>query len=146
MTNELLKKNAPPRWERWELLVRPERSVVDLERTWQHTNQQLIATLDEVMDIQRQGAEKRRNAEPSLAASRESLSRSSATRRNRHDIIQTTPAFKKRVVCVFRHNSEIGEAGIPRHRLAGRTLQAEHSILRRASLFPESLATLIAER
>ena len=38
---------------------------MDLE-TLQHTNQQLIATLDEVMDIQTQGAQKRREAEAEL--------------------------------------------------------------------------------
>ena len=32
-----------------------ERSVVDIE-TLQHTNQQLISTLDEVLNIQREGA------------------------------------------------------------------------------------------
>ena len=42
-----------------------ERSIVDVE-TLQHTNQQLIATLDEVLAIQRQGAEKRRAAEVEL--------------------------------------------------------------------------------
>ena len=42
-----------------------ERSIIDIE-TLQHTNQQLIATLDEVMDIQTQGAQKRREAEVEL--------------------------------------------------------------------------------
>lgn len=66
MTNELLKKNADLlKMGTVETAREAERSVVDLE-TLQHTNQQLIATLDEVMDIQRQGAEKRRNAEAEL--------------------------------------------------------------------------------
>ena len=42
-----------------------ERSVVDIE-TLQHTNEQLISTLDEVLNIQREGAEKRRAAEVEL--------------------------------------------------------------------------------
>ena len=42
-----------------------ERSVVDIE-TLEHTNQQLISTLDEVMNIQRDGAAKRRAAEVEL--------------------------------------------------------------------------------
>ena len=42
-----------------------ERSVVDIE-TLQHTNQQLISTLDEVMQIQKDGAQKRREAEVEL--------------------------------------------------------------------------------
>ena len=66
MTNELLKKNADMlRMGTVETAREAERSVVDIQ-TLQHTNQQLIATLDEVMDIQRQGAEKRRAAEAEL--------------------------------------------------------------------------------
>ena len=42
-----------------------ERSVVDIE-TLQHTNEQLISTLDEVMNIQRDGAQKRKAAEAEL--------------------------------------------------------------------------------
>ena len=42
-----------------------ERSVVDIQ-TLQHTNEQLISTLDEVMNIQREGAQKRREAEAEL--------------------------------------------------------------------------------
>ncbi|MCI8990948.1 MAG: toxic anion resistance protein, partial [Lawsonibacter sp.] len=42
-----------------------ERSVVSIE-TLQHTNQQLITTLDEVMKIQTEGAQKRKEAEAEL--------------------------------------------------------------------------------
>jgi len=42
-----------------------ERSIVDIE-TLQHTNEQLISTLDEVLNIQREGAEKRKAAEAEL--------------------------------------------------------------------------------
>ncbi len=42
-----------------------ERSVVSIE-TLQHTNQQLISTLDEVLSIQREGAQKRKEAEVEL--------------------------------------------------------------------------------
>ena len=38
---------------------------MDIE-TLQHTNQQLISTLDEVMNIQKEGAEKRKAAEVEL--------------------------------------------------------------------------------
>ena len=42
-----------------------ERSIVDIE-TLQHTNQSLISTLDEVLQIQTEGAQKRREAEAEL--------------------------------------------------------------------------------
>ena len=42
-----------------------ERSIIDIE-TLQHTNEQLISTLDEVLQIQRDGAQKRREAEQQL--------------------------------------------------------------------------------
>ena len=42
-----------------------ERSIIDIE-TLQHTNQQLISTLDEVIQIQKEGAQKRREAEVEL--------------------------------------------------------------------------------
>jgi uncharacterized protein YaaN involved in tellurite resistance len=42
-----------------------ERSIVDIE-TLQHTNEQLISTLDEVLTIQRDGAAKRKAAEVEL--------------------------------------------------------------------------------
>ncbi len=67
MTNQLLKKNAEMlHMGTVEAARESERGVVDLE-TLQHTNQQLISTLDEVMEIQTQGAQKRREAETELA-------------------------------------------------------------------------------
>ena len=66
MTNELLQKNADMlKMGTLETAKEAERSVVDLE-TLQHTNQQLISTLDEVMNIQQEGAQKRREAEAEL--------------------------------------------------------------------------------
>lgn len=66
MTNELLKKNADMLKMGTIATAREsERSVVDIE-TLQHTNQQLISTLDEVMNIQRDGAAKRKAAEVEL--------------------------------------------------------------------------------
>ena len=54
MTNELLKKNADLlKMGTIETAKEAERSVVDIE-TLQHTNQQLISTLDEVLNIQRE--------------------------------------------------------------------------------------------
>lgn len=66
MTNELLQKNADLlKMGTVETAREAERSVVDLE-TLQHTNQQLISSLDEVMQIQQEGAQKRREAEAEL--------------------------------------------------------------------------------
>ena len=66
MTNELLKKNADKlKMGTIATAKEAERSIVDIE-TLQHTNQQLISTLDEVLNIQREGAEKRKAAEAEL--------------------------------------------------------------------------------
>ena len=66
MTNELLKKNADMlKMGTIETAREAERSIVDVE-TLQHTNQQLISTLDEVLAIQRESAQKRRDAEVEL--------------------------------------------------------------------------------
>ena len=66
MTNELLKKNADTlKMGTIATAKEAERSIVSIE-TLQHTNQQLISTLDEVLTIQKEGAEKRRAAEVEL--------------------------------------------------------------------------------
>ncbi|MPM31108.1 TelA-like protein [bioreactor metagenome] len=66
MTNELLKKNADMlKMGTIDTAREAERSVVDIQ-TLQHTNSQLISTLDEVMRIQQEGAQKRREAELEL--------------------------------------------------------------------------------
>ena len=66
MTNELLKKNADMlKMGTIQTAKEAERSIVDIE-TLQHTNQQLIDTLDEVLNIQREGAQKRQAAEVEL--------------------------------------------------------------------------------
>ena len=66
MTNELLKKNADMlKMGTIQTAKEAERSIVDIE-TLQHTNQQLIDTLDEVLSIQREGAQKRKEAEVEL--------------------------------------------------------------------------------
>ena len=65
-TNELLKKNAEMlKMGTIATAKEAERSIIDIE-TLQHTNQQLISTLDEVIQIQREGAQKRRAAEAEL--------------------------------------------------------------------------------
>ena len=65
-TNDLLKKNADMlKMGTIATAKEAERSVIDIE-TLQHTNEQLISTLDEVIQIQRDGAEKRRQAEIEL--------------------------------------------------------------------------------
>ena len=66
MTNELLQKNADMlKMGTIETAKEAERSVIDTE-TLQHTNEQLISTLDEVLTIQREGAAKRKAAEAEL--------------------------------------------------------------------------------
>lgn len=66
MTNELLKKNADMlRMGTVATARESERAIIDIE-TLQHTNQQLIATLDEVVNIQKEGAASRRAAEQEL--------------------------------------------------------------------------------
>ena len=65
-TNELLQKNADMlKMGTVAAAKEAERSIVDIE-TLQHTNQQLISTLDEVIQIQKDGAQKRREAEVEL--------------------------------------------------------------------------------
>ena len=65
-TNDLLKKNADMlKMGTIATAKEAERSVIDIE-TLQHTNEQLITTLDEVINIQREGAAKRKAAEAEL--------------------------------------------------------------------------------
>ena len=67
MTNDLLKKNADQlKVATVTAAKESERGIVDIE-TLQHTNEQLISTLDEVMAIQQEGHEKRIAAEAQLA-------------------------------------------------------------------------------
>ncbi len=66
MTNQLLKKNADMlKMGTIDTAREAERSIVSIE-TLQHTNNQLISTLDEVMKVQNEGAQKRREAEAEL--------------------------------------------------------------------------------
>lgn len=66
MTNELLRKNAETlKMGTIEAAKESERGIVDLE-TLKQTNQSLISTLDEVMKIQEEGRQKRREAEQEL--------------------------------------------------------------------------------
>lgn len=66
MTNELLKKNAETlKTGTVEIARESERGIVDIE-TLKQTNQALIDTLDEVRNIQTEGAAKRREAEAEL--------------------------------------------------------------------------------
>ena len=67
LTNNLLKKNA----EKLNMATREtakesERGIVDIE-TLTYTNKMLIDTMDEVLNIQQTGREKRREAEKELA-------------------------------------------------------------------------------
>lgn len=67
MTNELLRRNAETlKQGSIDIAKESERGVVELE-TLQNTNQQLIATLDEVQRIQAEGKTKRAQAEKELS-------------------------------------------------------------------------------
>ncbi len=67
MTNDLLRQNADLlKLGTIDTARQAERGIVDLE-TLRHTNQQLLDSLDEVMRIQADGAQKRREAETELA-------------------------------------------------------------------------------
>lgn len=66
LTNELLRKNADAlKIATVETAKEAERGIVDIE-TLKHTNESLISTLDEVMQIQADGRQKRREAEVEL--------------------------------------------------------------------------------
>ena len=66
LTNELLRKNADMlKTSTVETARESERSIVDID-TLRHTNQQLISTLDEVLEIQREGRIKRQQAQQEL--------------------------------------------------------------------------------
>ena len=73
MTNDLLKSNADRlRMATVETAKESERGIIDIE-TLQHTNEQLIGTLDDVMNIQKEGKAKRQAAEIELSRIEESL-------------------------------------------------------------------------
>jgi uncharacterized protein YaaN involved in tellurite resistance len=66
MTNELLKKNAETlKMATIETAKESERGIVDIE-TLRLTNESLISTLDEVLRIQNEGRQKRKDAELEL--------------------------------------------------------------------------------
>lgn len=73
MTNELLRKNAQTlKLATIETAKESERGVVDIE-TLKVTNESLISTLDEVMRIQTEGKQKRKEAEQELQNIEEQL-------------------------------------------------------------------------
>lgn len=66
MTNELLRKNAQTlKMATIDVAKESERGIVDIE-TLKMTNESLISTLDEVLRIQTEGRQKRRDAEAEL--------------------------------------------------------------------------------
>lgn len=66
MTNELLRKNASTlKMATVETAKESERGIVDIE-TLRATNESLISTLDEVVRIQEEGRQKRREAEAEI--------------------------------------------------------------------------------
>lgn len=73
MTNELLRKNAEKlKMATIETAKESERGIVDME-TLKATNESLISTLDEVMNIQREGRQKRMEAEEGLRSMEQEL-------------------------------------------------------------------------
>ena len=66
MTNQLLQRNADMlKMATVETAREAERGIVDIEML-KHTNESLISTLDEVLQIQTDGAKKRQEAEQEL--------------------------------------------------------------------------------
>lgn len=73
MTNELLQKNAAMlKQATVETAKESQRGIVDME-TLKQTNESLISTLDEVMNIQAEGRQKRQEAEVELAKMEQDL-------------------------------------------------------------------------
>ena len=73
LTNELLKKNAEAlHLASTETARESERGIVDIE-TLKQTNQELISTLDDVMNIQKEGRAKRAQAELEMRKMEEEL-------------------------------------------------------------------------
>ena len=73
LTNELLKKNAEAlHLASTETARESERGIVDIE-TLKQTNQELISTLDDVMNIQKEGRIKRQQAELEMRKMEEEL-------------------------------------------------------------------------
>ena len=73
MTNELLRKNAEKlKMATVDTARESERGIVDME-TLKATNESLISTLDEVMNIQREGRQKRQEAEAELRTMEQEL-------------------------------------------------------------------------
>ena len=73
MTNELLRKNAETlKMATVQTAKESERGIVDIE-TLTHTNEMLISTLDEVLQIQQEGRQRRRDAEAELGRIEEQL-------------------------------------------------------------------------
>lgn len=66
-TNQLLRKNADNlKMATIETAKESERGIVDME-TLKHTNEQLISTIDEVLQIQEEGHQRRQKAETELS-------------------------------------------------------------------------------
>ncbi|MCC8023233.1 MAG: toxic anion resistance protein [Clostridiales bacterium] len=73
MTNELLRRNADAlKQGSAEVAKESERGIVDVE-TLQYANESLIATLDEVIQIQAEGRQRRQDAESELRRVEEEL-------------------------------------------------------------------------
>lgn len=66
MTNELLKRNADKlKMATIDTAKESERGIIEMD-TLKHTNEALIATFDEVMQIQAEGRQRRAEAEQEM--------------------------------------------------------------------------------
>ena len=82
MTNELLRKNAETlKMSTIETAKESERGIVDIE-TLRMTNESLISTLDEILKIQIEGRQKRKEAEAELQNIEEKLKEKLLTLKN----------------------------------------------------------------
>ena len=93
MTNELLRKNADIlKTATIDTAKESERGIVDLE-TLKHTNESLISTFDEVLKIQTEGREKRRNAEAEMQRMEDELKKKLQCRHDRFPIFAPPWSF-----------------------------------------------------
>ena len=96
MTNQLLQRNADMlKMATVETAREAERGIVDIE-TLKHTNESLISTLDEVLQIQTDGAKSGRRQSRSCAASKENSSRSCL----KHERLKHERIFSEKSVAI----------------------------------------------
>ncbi len=94
MTNMLLRQNAEMlKMSATEVAKESERGIVDIQ-TLRYTNESLISTLDEVVQIQNDGRQKRLEAENELRKMEEELKSKLLALRDGDDTAPQTEAFR----------------------------------------------------